>query len=93
MSETPRGIAMRDAIAAVFAEHAEHPSDRGLITKFVVIAEVIGDDGEPYLKRVNDDGPMWRTVGMLTAISDDLRDALRNSGDSSDDDESTAAQS
>lgn len=84
MADTERTVAMRSALAGVFAEHAEHPSDRGLITGFIVIAEVMGDDGELWLKRINDDGPMWRTLGMLTSISDDLRDALRNSGDSKD---------
>ena len=81
MADTKRTEDMRAAIARHFAEDGDDPSDRGVITGFIVIAEVIGDDGEPYLKRVSDDGPMWRTVGMLTAISDDLRDALRNSGD------------
>lgn len=73
---------MRAAIAGVFTEHAEHTSDRGLITAYIVIAEVIGDDGEPWLKKISDDGPAWRHVGMLTAISDDLRDFMRGSGDS-----------
>ena len=83
MSE--RSEAMRTAIAAVFAEHAEHPSDRGLITGFVVVAEVLGDDGEPWLKRMGDDGPLWRQVGMLTAVSDDLRYAMVHCGNSGDD--------
>jgi len=81
MADTKRTIAMRDAIAHVFADDGDDPSDRGIITGFIVIAEVIGDDGEPYLKRMSDDGPMWRQVGMLTAISDDLRHALTKSGD------------
>jgi len=80
MSE--RSEAMRTAIASVFSSHAEHASDRGLITRFIVIAEVIGDDGEPWLKRISDDGPMWSTVGMLTAISDDIRHAMLGAGDS-----------
>jgi len=71
--------AMRDAITQVFADHADHPSDRGIITGFIVIAEVVGADGDPWLKRISDDGPMWRTVGMLTSVNDDLRQALRNS--------------
>lgn len=83
MSE--RSEAMRTAIAEVFADHAEHPSDRGIITTFVVVAEVMGDDGEPWLKRMSDDGPLWRQVGMLTAISDDLRYAMTRCGDSDDD--------
>lgn len=81
MVDTEHTAAMRKAIAHVFADNDDDPSDRGIITGFIVIAEVVGDDGEPWLKRVND-GPAWRILGMLTAISDDLRYALRNSGDS-----------
>lgn len=84
MTETQRSVAMHAAIAQVFADHAEGPSDRGLITRFIVIAEVIGDDGDPWLKSIGDDGPNWCKIGMLASISDDLRQALRDSGDSED---------
>ena len=70
--------AMRAAIAGVYAQHSpEQTSSRGVITGFIVITEVIGDDGQPWLKRIGDEGPMWRTLGMLTAVSDDLREAMR----------------
>lgn len=78
---TDRSEAMRTALAQVLADNAEHPSDRGLITGFIVIAEVIGDDGDPWLKSISDDGPRWRTLGMLTSVSDDLRQALSNLSD------------
>lgn len=70
--------AMRDAISDVYAKYSpEETSSRGIITNFIVITEVIGDDGQPWLRRISDRGPMWRTLGMLDTFSDDIRHALR----------------
>lgn len=68
--------ATRNAIAGLIAEDGTHPSDRGIITNFIVIAEIVGDDGEHWLRHIQGEGPMWRTLGMITAISDDIRTAM-----------------
>lgn len=80
MASTDEEIeAMREAIAEVYAKHSpEETSSRGIITNFIVLTEVIGDDGQPWLKRINDKGPMWRTLGILDTFSDDIRTALRS---------------
>lgn len=78
MSEDTESEAMRAAITSVLADQqADHPSGRGIVTGFVVVAEVIGDDGDPWITRICDIGPKWRTIGMLVSVTDDLRDALR----------------
>lgn len=70
--------AMRIAIAGVYSKYSpEETTSRGLITNFIVITEVVGDDGESWLRRINSDGPMWRILGMLISVSDDIRAALR----------------
>ena len=67
------------AITTAFAREGQHPSDRGLITSWLIVAEVMGDDGRPYLKRVLSDGtPAWRIMGMLEAILDNARDGMRS---------------
>lgn len=71
--------AMRTAIFDVYTKYSpEQTSSRGVITNFIVITEVIGDDGDPWLRRISDKGPMWRTLGMLDTVSNDIRYALLN---------------
>lgn len=71
--------AMREAIAGVYAKHSpEETSSRGIITNFIVLTEVVGDDGEYWVRRISDKGPMWRTLGILDTFSDDIRTALRS---------------
>ena len=82
MADNNRMATLEEAIAVAFTREGEHPSDRGLITAWLVVAEVMGDDGRPYLKRVISDGtPAWRIIGMLGAILDNTRDGMRSRSD------------
>ena len=57
--------------------HAEHidtieraiteVTDAPMVTRWLIIAEAVADDGQPYLHYVTSPGlPPWQTVGMLT---------------------------
>lgn len=83
MSKSPRSDAMREAIGRVLAENAsDHPADLGVIADFVMVAEIIGIDGEPYIYTLrNADGTAWRQIGMLTVSLDEIRDRLRDQGE------------
>jgi len=64
--------AVDDALRAVFA--AEDDMRAGLITGWVTVIEVAGNDGDPYLHTLRSDGLMpWKALGMLEAMAGDLR--------------------
>lgn len=41
------------------------PATRGLLTSFVVVCEIMGDDGEPWLFVTDSKQSVWRTMGLL----------------------------
>jgi len=68
---------MSAAIQDQFTKYAEHESDRGMITQFVLITEVIGDDGEYYLKTMRSKGSAtWRALGLVESYGNDLRSIM-----------------
>ena len=64
---TERSIALLAAIQTVLHDNADdYAADRGLVTDYVVIVEMLGDDGETYMRMFQhpQTGP-WRTLGLL----------------------------
>ena len=59
------GKAISDAFQAV----DDHPSDRGVVLSWCVVAEVMGDDGQVWLKSIVSEMPAWRLIGMLRAVA------------------------
>lgn len=58
---------MSEAIAKVLHDHADHDADRGLLVRFVVIAEQIGSDGEPWFRTMAEpDSVTWHRMGLLS---------------------------
>lgn len=64
--EHARSEALLAAISTVLQEHANHTSDRGLVTRFVLVAEQVGDDGDPWLRIISEpDSVQWHRMGLL----------------------------
>ena len=64
--ERARDQALHAAIDGVLKDHADHESDRGMLTDYLLVAEQIGDDGEPYLRIISSEAtPQWRRLGMI----------------------------
>lgn len=64
--EQARSEALSAAIDGVLKDHAEHDSDRGLTTDWILIVEQIGADGETYLRLIHsDESVQWRRLGLL----------------------------
>ena len=84
MTENKVQLEMREAISKVIQDNAETPADRGVIVEFIVVVEIIGDDGGQWLKMVSGDGTHWHKVGMLMSVTDDLRNDMQQGSHSED---------
>ena len=72
--------ALKEAIQAVFHEHAVDKVEKGFITDWTLTLEMIGSDGEIYLQHITEKKlPPWKELGMLLASQDDVRDRMRES--------------
>ena len=75
-------IAMKDAIQKVLHDFSINDSDKGLVIHYSISAEVVGGDGEIWLKHLSsEDLPCWKEAGMLLSALDDVRAKMR--GDTS----------
>ena len=74
-----RAEQVRAAVQAAFVNNATDGEvwDQGLVTGFVLIAEVMGTDGEHYLRTLaSPDTPTWWDLGMVEAAAIDMRAKL-----------------
>ena len=62
----------------------DHAAARGLLTNFVLVCEMMGDDGRPWLFMVDSDQPTWRTQGLLLSAQQILTQDGTSTTDSSD---------
>lgn len=61
-----RAEKLHDAISSVLIENADHAADRGLLVNWIMVAEVVGDDGESYFRSVYaPDSSAWQRIGLL----------------------------
>lgn len=69
--------AMGDAVQEVLRTHSEDPSDQGVVTAWVVIAETMGTDGRAYLGHHHSgETPPWKIIGMMQFITNAVNEAL-----------------
>lgn len=74
-----RSERLHEAISSTLADCAEHPVDRGVIVGWIFVAEVIGDDGEPYFRSLyHADSSPWRRLGLLDYATTCERAAIAN---------------
>lgn len=86
MPETTFQDDMRDAIQQVLHKHDDHTSSRGVITAWVLVVELVGDDGDPYLHTIRaTDAGIWRQIGMLQVAHDSCMQSIRDDFRGSDD--------
>jgi len=63
-----RGDALIAAIQGVLHDHSDDEYDRGIVTDYVACIEVMGADGEPYIRIMrNPRSTLWRSLGLFDA--------------------------
>lgn len=73
---------LRDAIGdAVRKDTSTNEVTDGMMTAFVVVVEMVGTDGMPYLMHQSEDQPMWKSVGMLECTLLDYRHGWNKASD------------
>ena len=62
-----RSEAMHAAITKVFHDHADHESDRGMVSRFVLVVEQVSNDGDPWFRVLSEAGSVaWHRMGLLS---------------------------
>ena len=70
--------ALRVALQEALHNFARDDSDKGLIVHYTVSIEVVGSDGNTWLKHLSSDGiSAWAELGMLISAQDDIRARMR----------------
>lgn len=87
MSElTDKKEALRIALQEALHNFATDDSDRGLIVHYSVSMEVVGSDGNTWLKHIASDGiSAWAELGMMISAEDDIRARMREYSTQDDD--------
>lgn len=73
----PRNELIGEALTRIYSGEGAHPSDKGMVTGWITCVEIIGDDGQYWVRLAEDPHtPVWRLIGLLEVLLSQLHDRM-----------------